>query len=433
MKNISTLILSLLFLSSIAQNNFEPEGSGVFASREFPEFVTDSIYNYQWNENTSTWDLQTKTGDMSYHMYRLTSEIEYNKVGFEWQRSIFHTYAYNDQGLLETDLTMTYADSVWQNNYIVKQIWDAAGNMTSQNIQVWNGISWIDQQRIVMTYDANHNMLTWLLQNNNGGWINISRKTFTYTNNNLTEEIAERWQDPSWVNQNRKQYTYENNRLVTLIEQSWSNNAWGNDLKSTNTYDNEGNLINTMAQMLENGNWINRFNSNYTYTSNRLMQWIYQDWDGSAWIDSQQELHAYDYNGNHTYCLNQIVKGDSWKDISMDRWGYNGSNYLTQTSHKIFDAENIYGDSTSYFLRSVLGFKENQADGVAIYPNPTSGKVIIKSDIIPTSIEVYSLNGNLLSTPVAGRIIDLGNIPAGTYIIRAIYGNKMISKVLIRL
>ncbi|HLO92056.1 MAG: T9SS type A sorting domain-containing protein [Chloroflexota bacterium] len=432
MKRIATIIFSLFFLTSIAQNNIPGSGSN-FAIREYPEYVTDSIYNFIWNETTQAWDLTGKTSDMSYNEYRLTSEIEYDRTGSDWQRAMFHTYTYNAQGKLVTELMMSYADSVWENNYMVNQTWDAAGNMTQQDILLWNGLSWMEQQRFVMTYDASNNMLTWLLQTNNGSWVNYNKKTFTYTSNRLTEEITERWQDPSWVNFTRKQYAYENNQLSAMVEQSWSNNAWANDVRSAYSYDNSGNLVTTLVQALDNGNWINRFNNIYTYTNNRLMHWLFQNWDGNAWIDSQQEIHNYDNGGNHTYCLNQITKGDTWKDLSLDLWNYNSNNNLTQTSHKIFDAENVYGDSTSYFLRSVLGMEEKTDEGFAVYPNPTTGKVVIQSDQMPSGIEIYTLSGNVVITPEAGRIIDMSDLPAGTYIIRATFGKKITSKVVIRL
>lgn len=423
MKRIFTLVYSLIFLSSFAQTNNGLTGS--------PEYVTDSIYTFRWNEPTGGWILDGKTADMSYHEYRLTSEIEYDRNASDWQKSVFHTYTYNDAGLLVTELVMSYTDSAWRNNYMMSQSWDGAGNMTSQLVQLWNGISWIDQQRITMTWDAAGNMLTWLLQTNNGSWVNSTRKTCAYTAGNITEEITERWQESAWVNFNRKQYTYDNSKLTTMVEQAWTNNAWANDVRTSYTYDNSGNVTNKLVQALSNGNWLNRFNHNYTFTNNHLMQWVQQDWDGSAWIDSQQELHGYDNNGNHTYSLNQIVKGDTWKDMVIDRWGYEGS-YLNATSHKIFDAENVYGDSTRYFLRSVLGTEEKPANGMVIYPNPATDNIILQSATTPDYIEIYALNGHLVLTPRPARIINIQTLPTGTYILRATFGKRVVSGVFLK-
>ena len=76
---------------------------------------------------------------------------------------------------------------------------------------------------------------------------------------------------------------------------------------------------------------------------------------------------------------------------------------------------------------------------VRVYPNPTDGsfKVLIPADIKNenSSYELYDINGVLIS---AGEIfefetdIDVGDHPAGVYLLKITNGDDIISKIVLK-
>ena len=56
-------------------------------------------------------------------------------------------------------------------------------------------------------------------------------------------------------------------------------------------------------------------------------------------------------------------------------------------------------------------------DGIAIYPNPTTGKLTIGADGV-LKVEVYDYSGRLVGTYVNTNQLDISKLPAGTYALR---------------
>lgn len=429
MKKTFTLISILLTIASFAQKNS-------FGIQEYPEYVTDSIYQYIWDNTGQVWLLDGKIADMSYSDYRLNSEIEYNRVGNDWQRSKFHTLTFDESGRCTLELFMTYNNSTWVNDIMIRYAFDGSGNETEKTIQLWNSLFWVNDKRFVSTYDGSGNKLSDTTQTGNSSneWTNVNLITYTYDNNKLITEISEQWYSGAWVKYNKKEYTYENGRVASKTEQVWVNNAWGNDVKTSYTYNTEGKIKSAVVQRLSNGTWNNRSLTEYTYNSaGNLELWLFKEWDGAGWFDTQKQTYQYDDNKNMTHMLFQIIKGDTWKEFEEEWFAYNNSSYLTSSSHKSYDAETVYGDSTQHYLRSVVGIEENAGNDVTIYPNPTTDKIAINSDKPVKDIEVLSVDGTVRMKQPSGRIVDMGSLPSGTYIVRYSINGRLNSKVVIRL
>jgi hypothetical protein len=79
---------------------------------------------------------------------------------------------------------------------------------------------------------------------------------------------------------------------------------------------------------------------------------------------------------------------------------------------------------------------EEAADAVAIYPNPGSGRFVIRTSGITGSIGIYDALGKLvkevkMQNRDAEHAVDLSGMPAGVYMINMISGNKTIHKKLV--
>ena len=108
-------------------------------------------------------------------------------------------------------------------------------------------------------------------------------------------------------------------------------------------------------------------------------------------------------------------------------WDYNPPNNVVEYEHLLND-EYIS-------IRSLSLISDVNIDTLKIYPNPTSGILYIENDEI-VDIEIFSMDGKLLHTfydEYPNTNIDLGNLPAGTYILNIIHAEKITPcKVFIR-
>ena len=83
----------------------------------------------------------------------------------------------------------------------------------------------------------------------------------------------------------------------------------------------------------------------------------------------------------------------------------------------------------------LVGANENEKIGVLTYPNPTTNYFVIKSDISISSIQVYSVSGQLVSsknTDSKTAKIDMSNLANGTYYTKIKVGNETITRTIIK-
>lgn len=71
----------------------------------------------------------------------------------------------------------------------------------------------------------------------------------------------------------------------------------------------------------------------------------------------------------------------------------------------------------AYFESTTQGIFSVDDNKITVYPNPTSGKVIIGADDV-TRIDVYNANGQLVKTIVRDSSIDISNLPSGVYTLK---------------
>ncbi len=83
--------------------------------------------------------------------------------------------------------------------------------------------------------------------------------------------------------------------------------------------------------------------------------------------------------------------------------------------------------------------KPASEEEMAVYPNPNNGsfKVLVPSDIKKgnASFELYNIEGQLVIEGILHKPetdIDIGNKPAGVYLLRIINGDDAISKIVLK-
>ena len=93
-------------------------------------------------------------------------------------------------------------------------------------------------------------------------------------------------------------------------------------------------------------------------------------------------------------------------------------------------------------LKEIIGIQSHMADKMYVYPNPTSGKVTVWSEvfqIIEGEILVTDLTGRVLmhkkfEQNLSGRIeIDLAGQPAGSYLVQLRMDGQVFYQKLVKL
>ena len=126
-------------------------------------------------------------------------------------------------------------------------------------------------------------------------------------------------------------------------------------------------------------------------------------------------------------------RNDPPDDYEMNRnnlvynWQYNRNPFIDQPEL----VEYIWGNNVGENWDQALSIEEIVSDDLTIYPNPSNGHFQIKGLNKETQIDLYTIDGKLLSEYYCtGNYVDL-NVSSGIYIIKLKQGNRIYTKKLI--
>jgi hypothetical protein len=231
--------------------------------------------------------------------------------------------------------------------------------MTRIGVFLWSALA-------TYTYDANGNMLSYLLQTSaNGQWTNLTIDTYTYdAKGKMLTDWSKGWTNGAWMNGSLYTYTYDTNEnLVNELIQEWLNGLWTNYRQSTFTYDAHGNEL----------------------TGNNTL------WSGSSWAPT-------DYN------LTLAVSGST----------YDFTGYRIIVSWILLNTTDVSRDMSNI----VKGYSLSQN-----YPNPFNPSTTIRYELPKSSVvrlSVYDILGREVSV-----LVDEAKQP-GTHAVQ-FDGNRLAS------
>ena len=93
-----------------------------------------------------------------------------------------------------------------------------------------------------------------------------------------------------------------------------------------------------------------------------------------------------------------------------------------------FATDVVTGNITLYAKWDIIdGIHTPQVTAFTVYPNPTTGKVNIKTNVELPEIRVFTVHGSYIRT-VTGNEVDLSNLPNGMYILQIGKGSVSVIK-----
>jgi hypothetical protein len=119
--------------------------------------------------------------------------------------------------------------------------------------------------------------------------------------------------------------------VIEYIQQEWDGSAWVNNEKYSFTYDGNNNRTEQIFQNWDGSVWVNSSKYSLTYDgNNNRTEQISQTWNGSAWVNSSKYSVTYNGNNNRTEQIFQTCNGSAWVNNWKYSYTYDGNNNLTE-------------------------------------------------------------------------------------------------------
>lgn len=440
MKKIILLSATLLFIFQIV--------SGQKRSTQHQKFSA-SKNHFGTRLQTSK---KTQPSVSSVWMPAKMVESVWDTVGNSWVFNDSVKYSYNINGDITLATSYTSTSPGWQQT----STYNAGGKLISSIGKNWNGSGWDNVYQSAYTYDANGNMTQqssqqWVVS----VWENDFKMDYTYdANNNQTQYIAQQWNTSTsaWENNYKENITYNaGNQILQMSDQVWNVSVWENDWKEDVTYNGSGVLVSAIDQIWNGSSWDNDVQYiNVVFHlwtgdiySSLLQSFTGQTWNGSGWDDSFRVSETYDAKNNEIDYYSEAWQTSVWvKDYEYkDAYLYDVNNNITQDIYQDWvDWMSAVRNSWKYYYSGYTAYSsvhENAslANGVIVYPNPSSDNFTVELQTGSAELKIYDVFGRQISaTEIAGgkSVIETASFPAGIYFLKVSTNEGYCGKTLIR-
>ncbi len=423
--------------------------------------VLTTLIEY-WNTEQATWRPDFR-GTYTYDgQNRLTLEVierDWDDIG--WVYTGRDSYSYNNFDQILVHLTEIWDNEVWTNFSQTTNIYDNEGYILMEEILNWRGTEW--GKYILGSYDYNedHKLIQYISQqgNEDNEWEYFGRDTATYDERGNELIFLTQFYNPvlsTWENSTEYESTYDlrNNRL-TSQRRDWIEGEWVILQKETMTYDENNNEITYTAEQNFGDGLKPTFRLLNEYTENNLLSVSTTElWDNntSDFLKETRDLYTYNSNAYLELFVGQAWMEDDWKNAFQTEFEYDSHNNGTLVSFWGWTDEGIkipvenpvaqilYNNGESFYqyadfynmihLLSVsyvnigemlsIPWVNPLEKMVRVYPNPTPGKLQIKTQNIDlTEMRLYNQTGLLMGIfPGNNTSVDLTDFAPGIYLLK---------------
>ncbi|MBS4032843.1 MAG: T9SS type A sorting domain-containing protein [Ignavibacterium sp.] len=241
-------------------------------------------------------------------------------------------FEYDDEGNIKNQLFFHNIGNVWFNGYSDFYYYDETGNRVLEIRLEWNINNWDTLSRIDYIYKSEGKLFQYIFQSfSEQGWLNKFRQTFTYdSNGNRVNTLEEVWIENKWQNNFMVEFYFsEVNQQDSLIFQISDNNEW---------------------------KYFSKTHFYYNLQTNFLEYFLFKLWAGSGWIDYLRRSILNDLNGNQIEHLEEIWEQGNWTNSVKRIFSYNGLNYTESAYCEIWNVNNWIPGNDIIIIENPDGF-----------------------------------------------------------------------------
>jgi hypothetical protein len=126
-----------------------------------------------------------------------------------------------------------------------------------------------------------------------------------------------------------------NNNALAELGQNWNGSAWVYSDQTFCTYDVKNNPLSEVWQNWTGTNWENDQRGSYEYdANNNIITELVEYSDGGTWVNSMLIKKTWDENSNQTSYLHQNWNGTDWENYWQETYKYDVKNNMTSASHQ---------------------------------------------------------------------------------------------------
>lgn len=206
--------------------------------------------------------------------------------------------------------------TTWENTSRTSYKYDDNKNLIEQEYDSWdsNNSSWTNSGKEIFTYNSMNKVINQTYESGDYG----SKAIYTYNSSNqLVERISQDKENNVWVNQYRALYSYSSNKLIEFSDQSWNGTSW--------EYSNGGEQEDSSSKY------------NISYGSNGLIsEIILEDWNGTSWDVGFKEIYTYNANDKFLEKIGQGWNGNSFENEEKEIFNYDANGNVVLNELFIF-------------------------------------------------------------------------------------------------
>jgi hypothetical protein len=401
-----SLFLGFLSFSSMAQTTYTLD------SVVAPGF-SKQIYSYDQlmrHINTSSFEFQGTTGvfilsdenSYTFNNNDLLVEQVFSTVQNNVLTPVVKTllnYNTQDQVSSITNLWYDVAAATYWNSNKTDYIRDANGNVTDELFFSFNGGSWQLNGKMVYVYTGNvvTEMINQTTMNNGITFDNSAKQTYAYDQNgNPVEQIFLVWNNGAWDQLNKSTYAYDaSNNCIQILSYNINGQNWDESFKEDMVYNGTNDITLYESFMKQGSNWSPQYKMANTYDLPLL-----------------QVLNVpSDYKYNSKIDIQEIYEpvGTVWSLLKTDNYFY-----TTETGTN--------------------GLSNSSLNQVKVYPNPSAdmftlselapNALVSLSDVLGKQLMLVVADGTELSIPVS-------ELAEGHYLLTITNGAERLEKKII--
>ncbi len=368
--------------------------------------------------------------------------LDWNDTANTWDSTARHTYSYAANGNLVEEIIQNFVGPGFVNAQRLQYAWNSQGLMQTEWSYRWNGMAWEYDYRTNWTYDAQQNPSSNLTELWDGSaWGNLAgyRWTNTYVfTNRLAASEFENWNPATmgWDLYLRYESHWPSVQgWDTLATYTYSLGTWVPSERAVDyvwlDFDQDLELSGRWQQY-DGQNWADRSRFVCTYTSqNQDSDFITEAWNGTNWQNEYRYINDDDSLGhrrsfhNYQWLGTWDLTGSSEFDYIYDNQGHT-MEIVTRPWNGISYNNAIKEVFGSFFTG--LGESQTLACNVTAYPNPCTDLLHFRMELPtpgPVQIALYDVQGRPRLQTVAAAQTDMAievpiseTLENGTYLYR---------------